>query len=168
MISILIGTETEIYTVVEADPDDEWDNGVTEGYVSNVWACVSDKEPRNWSESIVVDMPGVEAGDTLYIAVADYSDGNTFGRYGGYSQVLDAFTDQETAEGLAKAADEATEVDWRKEYGWDFEFNGKQYHRSWAGYFEILNSVDVWKVTVLDSAVDPYRVSSYGQGHKLS
>lgn len=166
-MSILIGTETEVYTVVEADPDDEWDNGVTEGYVSNVWACLSDKEPRSWSESIVVDIPGVEVGDTLYVVVADYSDGDTFGRYGGYSQVLDAFTDLETAKGLAEASDQSYTEDWRKEYKWDFEYNGKEYHRSWAGYFEILNSVDVWKVTVLDCAVDPYRVNDYAQGYKI-
>jgi len=169
-MSILIGTEVEIWVTSEADPDDdEWSTESTEGYVSNVWACMSDQEPRTWSESFIIDAPeGFKAGDTLYAVVADYSDGDSFGQYGGYSQVLDGFTDLETASALANAADQAERDDYgHKDYDWDFEFQGKEYHRSWRGYFKILNSVDVWQVTVLGSPVDPYRQGSYAVGHKV-
>lgn len=156
MPNILVGTEVDTWTSRERDPDDEWDAGDTEGRVSNVWASYCEDAPRSWSDSIIIREPENFNG-TLFAVVADYSSGSTSGRDGGYSQVLDAFADSETAEALAKAALECERDGWRISYKYSFTFNDKEYSRSWAGYFEDLNSLDVWEIKVRKNAIDPFR-----------
>lgn len=155
-MNILIGTEVEVYTSRERDPEDECDNGDTEGRVTNVWASYTKEEPRYWSDSVIIPEPENFNG-TLFAVVADYSSGNTFGRDGGYSQILNAFADNETAEALAVAALENKRDGWRTSYDYSFTFQGKEYSRSWAGYFECLNSLDVWEIAVRKYPVDPFR-----------
>ncbi len=143
MTEVIISAETEVWTTRERDPDDSWDAGDTEGRVSDVRAAIKTDlhGTQYWGDSICKEFPGVSPGDTLYAVVADYSSGSTFGRSGGHASVIDAFTSYERADALAKAArDERS----------DFQFNhdGQDYYASWVGYFESLNSIDVWKVTV--------------------
>lgn len=95
---------------------------------------------HQYGSSLLKDMPGVSLGDTVHVVVAVYSTGDTFGRDGGQTTVLDAFTDVDKANALrARAAD----VD-------DFTFthDGKEYRADWTGYFEHLDSVEVWGVEV--------------------
>jgi hypothetical protein len=155
---ILIGVETETWLTSEGDHESDSPYAERDSYdgrVTNVWASYSESEPRTWSDSIVIEEPKNFNG-TLFAVVADYSSGDTFGRDGGYAQILDAFADNETAEALAKAAlKQAPSNDWRDQY--NFTFNGKEYHKSWEGYFECLNALDVWEIQVRKYPVDPFR-----------
>jgi hypothetical protein len=154
--NIVISAEVEVWTSREADSSDSWDRGDTDGYVSNVWASYTDDPARYWSDSIVIEEPENFNG-TLYAVVADYSSGDTFGRDGGHAQVLDAFADEEMAKALSFTALEHKKQDWRVGYDYNFNFGDREYHRSWAGYFEHLNSLDIWEIKVRDFAVDPFR-----------
>jgi hypothetical protein len=150
-MKVLIDTETYVYQTREPDPEDSWDMGDSAGYVSNVIA--RDPGTRGvssyrGSDSIVIELP-VKIGDTIYAVVADYESGSTFGRDGGHASVLDAFMTIEEAEALIKVAKEPSA-------GYAFTYNGVEYYRSWEGYFESLNSLDIWSLTV------------GGPGHKIS
>src|SRR6185503_3924152 len=144
MTFVTINTEVETWVTRERDPEDVWDQGDTDGRVSNVTAWISERtEESHWykSDSITKRFPDeVVAGTTLYAVVADYSSGCTFGRDGGHAQVLDAFTSTQEAEALRDVALVTnTESDrWRKEYDYSFTYGDREYYRSWAGYFESL------------------------------
>lgn len=141
MTNILIDTETRTWTTRARDESDGWDNGDTAGEVSNVTARITGREPTDYGyDSKVVDLPA-EPGDTIFAVVADYESGSTFGRSGGYAAVVDAFTSKEKAYELAEEASSKTG-------GYEFSFEGRDYYRSWKGYFESLNSMDVWELTV--------------------
>lgn len=158
-MNILIGTEVEVYVSAPPNPSDgDYSHESTDGRVTNVWACFTEDSTRTWGDSIIMEAPeGFEDGGTLFAVVADYSSGDTFGTSGGHSQVLDAFINSDTAEALAAKALEHKKDGWRVEYEYDFKFLNKKYHRQWAGYFEHLNSLDIWEVQVRKYPVDPYR-----------
>lgn len=82
-------------------------------------------------------------GDTVHVVVAVYSTGDTFGRDGGQTQVLDAFTDVDKANALRSKAASVSEE-------FNFTHDGKAYPAPWVGYFEHLDSVEVWGVEVKD------------------
>jgi hypothetical protein len=140
---ILISAETESHVTRARDPNDSWDQGDTAGSVTNVWACVeTEKETQRWfGESTVVELP-VKPGDVIFAVVADYESGSTFGRSGGHAAILDAFLTRDEAEQLARAAAVAKTADWY------FSFGGREYYRTWEGYFERLQSLDVWEIQV--------------------
>lgn len=158
MAFIQISTEVETWTERERDPEDEWDAGDTGGRVSNVTAWILhdafEERGHYHNDSIVRELP-VEAGDKIYAVVADYSSGNTFGRDGGYAQVLNAFASMDDALALqARALETRSDDRWREDYDYDFTFNGHEYRRAWAGYFEQLNSLDIWELIVQSRAVN--------------
>lgn len=154
MTKIVISAETETHVTRDPDPDDGWDNGDTAGRVSNVMAYVETRENHYYGESACVDLD-VPEGGTVYAVVADYESGSTFGRSGGHASVLDAFATFEEAEALVTAALAVPEKDDYSKYG--FTHNGKDYHRSWLGYFESLQSLDIWDITVRRHPSDPLR-----------
>lgn len=140
---ILIDTETRTWTNRERDESDEWDNGDTGSEVSNVTARLTDRDVTDYSDdSIVRELP-VGPGDTVYAVVADYESGSTFGRNGGYASVLDVFTTEIEAAALALAAAQEPGDD-----RYAFTYNGETYYRSWEGYFDRLQSMDVWVLVV--------------------
>lgn len=142
---------TEVETWQEEGPDQDYLNNVpysyrgsTNGRVTNVTAAESGREAahRNYgSESLVKDMPDVAPGDTLYVVVVGYTSGDTFGRDGGHTAVLDAFTDTDAAEDLM---DQAAEN--RSDY--KMVHNGTEYYCPWVGYFENMEEINVWEVVV--------------------
>lgn len=155
MPKIAVSAHTETWTAREADPDDRWDQGDTEGQVANVTAYVDTSNTHSYGESVGKELD-VKIGDTVYAVVADYSSGSTFGRDGGHAQVLDVFTTEDEAAALLEAARNIPEsADFSARYG--FEHNGVHYFRSWVGYFESLNSLDIWSVIVRQNPADPIR-----------
>lgn len=128
--------------------------GSTSGRVSNVYAYLApvDTSIGYGYESLSLDL-SVEVGDIIYAVVADYNSGDSFGRTGGHSQILDAFLDHHKAEALAEEALKDNNTNF------SFTYDGKDYHRSWDGYFESLNSLDVWEIRVSRYANDPFRTS---------
>jgi hypothetical protein len=156
-VKIIVSAETETWHSRLRDPDDEMDNGDTDGRVSNVtaWQDMSGKEYYSYGDSASADLP-VKLGDIVYAVVADYSSGDTSGRSGGHAKVLDVFATPEEAEGLLKAA-KADPVSSRFQDRYRFEHNGKEYTRVWMGHFEELNSLDVWDVAVGRHPQDRFR-----------
>lgn len=143
MTKIVVSAEVEVWRTRDPDPDDSWDAGDTAGRVVgvNAWTAREwEREPRyggydSWSGEL-----DVQPGDYVYAVVADYESGSTFGRDGGHASVVDVFTDIETADACAQAAEQASE--------YRFEFQGREYYASWQGYFEYLNEMRVWAVRV--------------------
>jgi hypothetical protein len=140
---------TEVDTWQEEGPDQSYLNGepysyrgATGGRVTNVIAYIDSETHTYYGESAGKDIPKAKVGDIVYAVVADYSTGDTFGRDGGHSQVLDFFTDPDVADQLLAAA--LRDGDNR----FSFEFEGRSYSKSWAGYFESLNNLEVWACTV--------------------
>lgn len=150
MTKIVVSTEVENRTTRERDESDGWDIGDTEGYVSNVVAFIErEGDPSYYGDSHGKDLPDVKIGDTVYAVVADYESGCTFGRTGASGAVLDFFTDPEEAQALAEAALNKPE-DARLVH------NGVSYYCPWDGYFEYLQSLDVWACVVKGGPKDPW------------
>ena len=143
---------TEVETWQEDGPDADYlagepysYRGSTNGRVTNVTAAVSAREStarQYGGESLVKEMPDVGPGDTVYVVVVGYTSGDTFGRDGGHTAVLDAFTDADAAEELMKAAADDMGRDYKMTH------NGVEYYCPWVGYFENMEEINVWEVTV--------------------
>lgn len=158
MTHICVTAETEEWTTRSPDPDDEWDIGDTEGRVSNVVAFEEKTTQGYYGASHSRDLP-VSAGDSVWAVVADYESGCTFGRSGGHADVMEVFASADEAEAFASVAMklDGPEGRWgEKTHEYSFEYEGKTYSRAWVGYFESLNSVDVWECVVKRSAKDPF------------
>ena len=173
MTYVVVNSEVETWVSRERDPEDEWDAGDTDGRVSNVTAWVDPTADREnqWyhGDSIVKQFPDdVTVGTTLYAVVADYSSGSTFGRDGGHAQVLDAFTSVSEAESLRDAALVTRDSgSWRKDYDYSFTWGEHEYSRGWAGYFEHLNSLDIWQIVVKPAATNFLNPDLASGGYKL-
>jgi hypothetical protein len=155
MPKIVVSAEVESRITRHADPDDIWDAGDTAGEVSNVEAFIDRHDGRYYGESVARELD-VKIGDTVYAVVADYESGSTFGRSGGHATVLDVFTTLLEAEGLLEAAQAPPASD---DYSdrYSFTHNGVDYHRSWVGHFESLNSLDIWDIQVKQNPHDPIK-----------
>lgn len=162
MTRVVVTAETRTWETRPADPSDSWDNGDTAGEVTNVVAFMERAEAHYYGESHGKDLGDVEIGDTVYAVVADYESGCTFGRDGGHATVLDFFTDPAEAKALAAAAlkPDGQVERWAghmvDQFDYSFTHNGQSYYRSWVGYFESLNSLDVWECRIKGVAKDPW------------
>lgn len=154
MARVKIEVDTEVWTTDRADSSDPWSRDSTGGRVSNVSATLTEDKPDKagtggWG-SYVKEFEGLKAGDTVYVVVADYESGDTFGRSGGHYQILDAFASADEADALLEAAnaynDQGGSRSERISRG--LSHNGVNYYVSWDGYFESLNSLDIWAVDV--------------------
>ena len=141
-MAVEITVYTREWVTREADPDDRWDRGDTDGYVSGVRArwVPGNGDPVSWRAERFDVACGV--GSTVYVVVAHYETGDTFGRTGGQYDVLDVLPDADSAMALAQAARAVG----RSEF--TFSHNGKDYGVSWTGYFERLDDIRVWPVIV--------------------
>jgi len=161
MTRVVVSAETREWVTRDRDPGDSWDIGDTAGEVTNVVAWLDPKEVSYYGESHGKDIPGAKIGDTVYAVVADYESGCTFGRSGGHATVLDFFANPEEARALADAAlrPDGKENHYGRvvdKFDYSFTHNGKDYHRSWVGYFESLNSLDIWECVIKGTAKDPW------------
>ena len=156
---IKIVVETTVHNVGGEDPEDSWSRDSTEGHVDNVYAIETEEESReSYYDDPIKDID-VDYGDSVYAVVVDYESGDTFGRDGGYYQVIDVFDNSEDADALlalARAYDTGKSS--------VLEYKGKQYYASWKGYFEYTQSIDIWECSVRHSAGQQNGLSSYRQG----
>lgn len=145
MTRIVVSTEVEYSGPFDAEDSSEPYSyrGETWGSLTNVVAAVEDERRTYYGDGLGKDLD-VNAGDTVYAVVVVYTTGDSFGRDGGQTKVLDAFTDPAEAAALAQRA---TEHDSNKD-GYGFQHNGVDYYTPWCGYFESLDSIDVWDVQV--------------------
>lgn len=143
-MAVKVIVETETWVTRERDPEDEWDAGDEDGRVSWVSAEVcTEGADENYTfygrghMPVVFDCDAAE-GDTVFVVVADYTSGSTFGTSAGYFHILTVTKSYEEAVELARAAEAVTQSQF------EFEHNGIKYHVPWTGYFERLQEVRVW------------------------
>jgi hypothetical protein len=143
-VAIEVLVETETWWVKEPDPTDRWDAGCQDGRVVGVEARVTTTEVDTdytfygrGHESVVFGCDAME-GETVFVVVADYTSGSTFGTSAGYFHVLEVTKSFEKAMGLARAAEAVS----KREF--EFEYDGARYYVPWTGYFEQLKEVRVW------------------------
>lgn len=123
------------WTTREVDPDDSWDAGDYDGSVDGITVHeVGDSYHASYNgDTTDLEFP-------FYVVYASYSTGNTFGRDFACTVVGTVKTEDE-AVSLSEAAENAKD--------WTFECDGREYHASWLGYFESLESVNYEEVTGL-------------------
>lgn len=93
-----------------------------------------------------VEVPDWKEGtDTIYAVVVSYSTGDTFGRCEGCLAIPIAFVDVKEANAIAKQIDQESKqgVD-----GDRFQDPTYGFYKSWTGYFEHKNGVEVKKLTL--------------------
>lgn len=144
---MIIEISTEVDRWQSDDPSDEYNRGepyayrgAEDGTVTNVTAAIASDQSRIPSDYNAVFDLNVQAGHTVYALVATYTTGDTFGSDGGQTQVVDVFTDPNKASELSVIAKDVQSH--------NFEMDGKEYRASWVGYFEHLDNLTVWEVTV--------------------
>lgn len=155
-MSVRITLETRSYSLNDGEPRDP-DNPYTrrntvvatlEGVIAELVFDGSDNDDSYFSYH---DRPTFELnsvrGDTVYVVIAQYSTGNTFGRSEGELTVLDAFEDADKAHELKNALlAPAKKTNGLSEY--ERTVNGKKYYMPWVGYFELLNDLSIHAVVV--------------------
>ena len=161
MARVVVSAETREWTTRQRDPSDRWDNGDTAGEVTNVVAWLEGQEVSYYGDSHGKEIEGADIGTKVWAVVADYESGCTFGRSGGHAQVLDFFDNPAEAKALSVAAltSDGERERWggkEKVFDYSFTHNGVTYHRNWVGYFESLNSLDVWECHIKGHAKDPW------------
>lgn len=83
-------------------------------------------------------------GEVVYVVVALYETGNTFGRESGCVSIVAAFNNADDATELARLIRDNASGNDKYPYDYDVELNDKKYSTSaWTGYFERLESVFV-------------------------
>jgi hypothetical protein len=142
-MKIKVEATVDIWETREADLEDSWDRGDTAGRVTGVY--VADEKMTSGYEFEVDANPG----DLVYVVVADYESGDTFGRIGGGYQIIDVFADEVEADNLCAAALDFTNN--RNGMSFSFVHKNKNYYASWVGYFEYLNDIVVWPVHIRTS-----------------
>lgn len=129
--------------------DEEHDHGDTR------WCCRPDTRSELSGIHVYADegsyapaypvRASVKAGDTVFVVVVDYSTGDTFGNDDGMFVAAGVELTRERAEELAEAVRKANDSG-----AWDVEYDGWAYYcGSWTGYFECVNSIDVYEAEVL-------------------
>lgn len=153
MTEIRVVVETSEWQSRPADPSDKWDHGDTRGQVDNVYAeLASAPESSSWySKELVKDLGDVKPGDSVYAVVVDYESGDTFGRWGGYAQIMDVFSTLEEAEGLYRECVAHAEQT-VKRIAQGVEYAGKSYYVAWDGHFESVNDIEVWHLVIRGGA----------------
>lgn len=127
MMFIKFEVEQEEWVTREANPNDEWDRGCTDGSATILSATLVDKDSYN----TLVAPDGVQKGDTIYLVWALYGTGDSFGSYGGKYELLEVCSSREEAE------DRRTHFE-----------NVTDYSVPWNGYFEWLESLNIEELTL--------------------
>lgn len=141
---IRIDVETRTWVTDRADPDDSWSRDSYAGTVVGVSGhYITDANQVGQWRSTVFDLDA-RPGDVVHAVVVDYESGDTFGRSGGQSEVLDVFPRDKWEEAFALKL--AAEKVGRGQFG--LEYRGRQYYAGWTGYFERLQEIRVHSIVV--------------------
>lgn len=169
MPKVVVSTEVETYQVQGPESDylrgEPYSyRGETGGAVTNVVAYLESAERSYYGDGHGKEIEGAKRGDTVYAVVVEYTTGDTFGRDGGQSKVLDVFTDPKEAADLAQRAEDH---DYSTD-GFGFEHNGVDYYTPWCGYFESLDKIEVWEAQIRGhefESSDPHVKWNFRRGH---
>lgn len=141
-MKLRVELETESWVTRDADPDDKWGRDDMASRLNDLSVFQVDDDDRAEFEA------DVQVGDPVFVVVAHYSTGDTFGRSDGQVEVMDIFPDAATAYALCDflendPSETITKNGKRIETRFRAEFEGKDYYKPWVGYFEYLESLKV-------------------------
>lgn len=132
MTRLIVDVGLYHYWIREGDPDDVWDTGEEGADITSVSA----RRLREWEEREKwighETFFTVGEGAVVYVPVALYYDGDTFGS-STFCKVLGVYATQEDADAAVKAAEEVPE---------------DTYSLPWHGYFAGLKSIEVFPVVI--------------------
>jgi hypothetical protein len=149
--------EQKSWTVREADNEDRWGNGETDGTYA-----VTDVSVTPGCADSFESVEDIAVGDRVFVVAVTYGTGCTFGSQGGQGQIVAVTKDETLADAAASwasnvrtsggyFADQAARSD-----GWP-EALGTTPHPSWLGYFEWFQNVSVDSFVVTDEASSYWR-----------
>jgi hypothetical protein len=137
--------EGRTYVTYAADPDDSWSRDSTDtsyGGVKSVRSVPRNGKEGNW-RSERFEMPGHKPGDVVFVIVAQYSTGDTFGNDGGCTEIMDVLADAYQARAIADWMEGKSTEGVLSGFSMVCPVNGKEYHIPWTGYFEHLEDIHV-------------------------
>lgn len=123
---------------------DERSGEICEEDIGQAWACYEDENidfsiysvttrpSEDWNKEVVTINGQVKSGDEVYIVVARYFDGGTFGRTCGYFSFQFATKSYEKAEAFQESINRGDSPE----------------YKPWVGYFSGLEDVEIWRVVV--------------------
>ena len=136
-----IHVDVNTYEFTTREPDsDGWDRGDSREEINYVTArCVPDE----------YDYRATKTEGTVYVVIARYGDGDTFGRLDGRHEVMDVTDTHEEAqalsdalEGFAPQTDRTDGVSILK--SWTLTHEGKEYFIPWLGYFNTFDGIQIY------------------------
>lgn len=138
-------------------PDVEWGNRDTEHHsLEGLTARVSDRTDEQSirgmggrGDSALVGLD-VEPGDDIFVVVARYSSGDTFGSSDGHVAIFDAFKTYDEAWKLQRAVAGTNNQERTGAIDKSFylSYDGRKYWLPWVGYFENFERCEVIRVMV--------------------
>lgn len=149
-VQVLISSSE--YITEEADPNDSWDRPNTATEINSVRVVKTDKElpdDYRYQSSDVFEVS--DDAKLVYVVIARYSTGDTFGNDDGHYAVFDVLTEEWQVSALmSKILDTVPgwTPDGKVNTKYEFEYNDKTHIVPWSGYFESFEDVEVHEVTI--------------------
>lgn len=148
-MSVRISYEKWTYQTSEGEPDVEWGNRPdTHTEISNIRATYVETDvkvdPSSWGFGPDFGC-AAKPGERVWVVIARYSTGDTFGNDTGCAEVMDVLDDAESAERLAE---QFRSYNPRRGKNGEIPFRMKgeaevPYYIPWVGYFESLEGIYV-------------------------
>jgi len=153
-MKLRVSVDTRTWVTDPGDPDDKWDRDNTAQSIEGVSVYANDEDDRGYySWGYPTPELDVNIGDTVYVVIIRYSDGDTFGNDEGQHAVADVFKDEIDALELQNWYEGWTTTEHMRYGGgkvvpFQESFKGKEYRIPWAGYFERYESVNIYECKV--------------------
>lgn len=131
--------EYEQFIEGSKDENDSWDRHDTQSGVEEIEVLL--QEYHMWSEEFEID-DKIKRGQVVYVVLANYDTGDTFGRDYNKTKVVEVFTSADDAHNLVKIINNQRadySSDGKIDRNYNFFYKNKQYYKFWEGYFESLN-----------------------------
>lgn len=150
-MTVRIELHTSVYDTSVPDPSDSWDRANTRTELNDVTAHFSDRSSdesmRGYYGSETFDVEPDDHG-FVYVVIARYSTGDTFGNDDGHARVMDVFNEIEKAEKLTEVLEGTVDQPSGNVSAFSATFEEREYYLPWVGYFERLERIEVQAVRV--------------------
>lgn len=124
------------------DPSDSWDRPDTNAeYIGTNVYFTNAQNPTGTMYGADFESDA-EVGDKVYVVIAKYSTGDTFGHDGGQIDVMNVFKERYEADSLIAYLQS------KKGNTYSCKFGGKDYYIPWNGYFETLEDLFIEECVV--------------------
>lgn len=152
-MAVQISVNTETYVTQRADPDDEWDRDNTARDITDVTAVYKELDDDRYD----IYPSNAKNGDVVYVVIAVYDTGDTFGHDDGMVEVLNVFDNESEARSFREHMQDFHVVprwrgDGKNPVATGDEFSCDHYDKTfyipWNGYFEHLQDIKIAQVIV--------------------